>query len=125
MAAPSPSGRWRARPAPPPAVHVRRRRGQVPAGGGEHLHQQAGAQPAQPVHGRSRLPPLLRRQLPHDNRPQRVSNLGSGVIVSEDGFILTNHHVIEAADEIQVALPDGKTLEAEVVGTDPETDWRC
>ena len=57
-----------------------------------------------------------------NNRPQRVSNLGSGVIVSEDGFILTNHHVIEAADEIQVALPDGKTLEAEVVGTDPETD---
>jgi serine protease DegQ len=57
-----------------------------------------------------------------NNRPQRVSNLGSGVIVSVDGLILTNHHVIEAADEIQVALPDGKTLEAEVVGTDPETD---
>ncbi|OYY93147.1 MAG: 2-alkenal reductase [Hydrogenophilales bacterium 28-61-23] len=57
-----------------------------------------------------------------ENRPQRVSNLGSGVIVSEDGFILTNHHVVEAADEIQVSLPDGKTLEAEVVGTDPETD---
>ncbi len=57
-----------------------------------------------------------------NNRPQRVSNLGSGVIVSVDGLILTNHHVIEAADEIQVALPDGKTLQAEVVGTDPETD---
>lgn len=57
-----------------------------------------------------------------NNRPQRVSNLGSGVIVSEYGLILTNHHVIEAADEIQVALPDGKTLAAEVVGTDPETD---
>jgi serine protease DegQ len=53
---------------------------------------------------------------------QRVSNLGSGVIVSADGYILTNHHVIEAADEIQVALPDGKTLPAKVVGTDPETD---
>ena len=57
-----------------------------------------------------------------NNRPQRVSNLGSGVIVSQDGFILTNHHVIEAADEIQVAMPDGKTMEAKVVGTDPETD---
>ena len=57
-----------------------------------------------------------------NNRPQRVSNLGSGVIVSVDGLILTNHHVIEAADEIQVALPDGKILQAEVVGTDPETD---
>jgi serine protease DegQ len=57
-----------------------------------------------------------------ENQPQRVSNLGSGVIVSEDGYILTNHHVVEAADEIQVSLPDGKTLQAEVVGTDPETD---
>jgi len=57
-----------------------------------------------------------------ENRPQRVSNLGSGVIVSADGYILTNHHVVEAADEIQVALPDGKTLPADVVGTDPETD---
>jgi len=57
-----------------------------------------------------------------NNRPQRVSNLGSGVIVSADGYILTNHHVVEAADEIQVALPDGKTLPAKVVGTDPETD---
>ncbi|MDO9226010.1 MAG: Do family serine endopeptidase [Pseudomonadota bacterium] len=57
-----------------------------------------------------------------ENRPQRVSNLGSGVIVSADGYILTNHHVVEAADEIQVALPDGKTLPAKVVGTDPETD---
>ncbi len=70
--------------------------------------------------------PLFRRffgdQMPQQNRAQRVSNLGSGVIVSEDGFILTNHHVIEAADEIQVALPDGKTVAAEIVGTDPETD---
>jgi serine protease DegQ len=70
--------------------------------------------------------PLFRRffgdRFPTDNRPQRVSNLGSGVIVSEDGFILTNHHVVEAADEIQVALSDGLTLEAKLVGTDPETD---
>ena len=70
--------------------------------------------------------PAFRRffgdNLPMHNRPQRVSNLGSGVIVSQDGFILTNHHVIEAADEIQVALPDGKTLEAVVVGTAPDTD---
>jgi len=70
--------------------------------------------------------PFFRRffggRFPADNRPQRVSNLGSGVIVSEDGLILTNHHVVEAADEIQVALSDGKTLTAEVVGTDPETD---
>jgi serine protease DegQ len=70
--------------------------------------------------------PLFRRffgkQQKNDNQPQRVSNLGSGVIVSGDGYILTNHHVIEAADEIQVALPDGQTLPAKLVGTDPETD---
>jgi serine protease DegQ len=57
-----------------------------------------------------------------DNRPQRVSNLGSGVVVSQEGYILTNHHVVEAADEIQVALPDGRTLLARVVGSDPDTD---
>ena len=56
------------------------------------------------------------------SRTQRVSNLGSGVIVSADGYILTNHHVVESADEIQVALHDGRTLLAKVVGTDPETD---
>jgi Do/DeqQ family serine protease len=53
---------------------------------------------------------------------QRASSLGSGVIVSSSGFILTNHHVVESADEIEVALPDGKKLLAKVVGSDPETD---
>jgi serine protease DegQ len=57
-----------------------------------------------------------------DARPRQASNLGSGVIVSANGYILTNHHVVEAADEIQVALADGQTLPARVVGTDPDTD---
>ena len=57
-----------------------------------------------------------------DTRPRQASNLGSGVIVSPNGYILTNHHVVEAADEIQVALADGRTLPARVVGADPETD---
>ena len=56
-------------------------------------------------------------------RPQQTeTNLGSGVIVSDSGFILTNNHVIDGADEIQVALADGRSAVAEVVGTDPETD---
>jgi serine protease DegQ len=57
-----------------------------------------------------------------DARPRQASNLGSGVIVSPNGYILTNHHVVEAADQIQVALADGRTLPARVVGADPETD---
>lgn len=51
-----------------------------------------------------------------------LSSLGSGVIVSEDGYVLTNHHVINGADEIQVALRDGRETLAKVIGTDPESD---
>ncbi|MGE5641119.1 MAG: Do family serine endopeptidase [Clostridia bacterium] len=53
---------------------------------------------------------------------QRASSLGSGVIVSGSGYIITNSHVVEAADEIEVALADGKKLLAKVVGNDPDTD---
>lgn len=48
--------------------------------------------------------------------------LGSGVIVSSDGYILTNHHVIKGAEQVQVALHDGRVLPAGIVGTDPESD---
>ncbi|WP_447553190.1 S1C family serine protease [Vreelandella sp. EE22] len=51
-----------------------------------------------------------------------LSSLGSGVIISQDGYVLTNHHVINDADQIQVALRDGRETLAEVVGTDPESD---
>jgi serine protease DegQ len=68
--------------------------------------------------------PIFRRffgeQVPDE--AQRASSLGSGVIVSPAGYILTNHHVVEAADEIEVALADGKKLLAKVVGNDPDTD---
>ncbi|MEY3201897.1 MAG: hypothetical protein RIR70_1447 [Pseudomonadota bacterium] len=57
-----------------------------------------------------------------NERPQRAAGLGSGVIVSAEGFILTNNHVIEAADEIEVALNDSRKFKARVVGRDPDSD---
>jgi serine protease DegS len=57
-----------------------------------------------------------------NSRQRLESSLGSGVIISSEGYILTNNHVIEAADEIEVALRDGRTASANVVGTDPDTD---
>jgi serine protease DegQ len=53
---------------------------------------------------------------------QQSSSLGSGVIVSPEGLVLTNHHVVEAADNIEVLLSDGRRTKAKVVGSDPETD---
>jgi serine protease DegQ len=53
---------------------------------------------------------------------EQQASLGSGVIVSIDGYILTNNHVIEAADEIEVVLADGRKAKATLVGSDPETD---
>ena len=57
---------------------------------------------------------------PPDTEPS--SSLGSGVIVSPEGVILTNHHVISDADEIDVALADGRKVKAKIIGSDPETD---
>ncbi|MCX7194022.1 MAG: trypsin-like peptidase domain-containing protein [Proteobacteria bacterium] len=57
-----------------------------------------------------------------ESSPQQSASLGSGVIVSADGFILTNHHVVEAADQIEVALADGRKARAHVIGSDPEMD---
>ncbi|CAG9259153.1 MULTISPECIES: Do family serine endopeptidase [Burkholderia] len=51
-----------------------------------------------------------------------AANLGSGVIVSPEGYILTNQHVVDGADQIEVALADGRTGTAKVIGSDPETD---
>src|SRR5512137_2827944 len=55
-------------------------------------------------------------------RPERVAGLGSGVIAAAEGYVLTNHHVVQAADEIAVGLADGRRVAAVLVGVDPETD---
>tara|TARA_B100000749_G_scaffold90548_1_gene68797 strand:- start:126 stop:1445 length:1320 start_codon:yes stop_codon:yes gene_type:complete len=56
-------------------------------------------------------------------RQRRTRSLGSGVIIdSESGYVVTNHHVIENADQIRVRLDDGRSFEAKVVGADPEAD---
>ncbi len=57
-----------------------------------------------------------------DVGPQAQTGLGSGVIVSPDGYILTNNHVVEGADEIEVTLTDSRRARARIIGTDPETD---
>lgn len=69
--------------------------------------------------------PAVRRFFGMQDAPQRErlqGSLGSGVVVSASGYVLTNHHVIAGADEIRVALEDGREAMASVIGTDPGTD---
>ncbi len=69
--------------------------------------------------------PFFRRffGVPEQRRRREVRSAGSGVIVdAKNGYIITNHHVIENADEIEIALNDDRNLEAEIVGSDPGTD---
>lgn len=55
-------------------------------------------------------------------QPREVRGYGSGVIISNDGYIITNNHVIERADQVEVTLNDRRTFDAEIVGRDPSTD---
>lgn len=69
--------------------------------------------------------PSLRPFIQEQNERQRLSDptsLGSGVIASEQGYILTNYHVVEAADAIEVLLYDGQQAPAKFIGADPDTD---
>lgn len=77
------------------------------------------------------LPPGLRRffrefeeQGPRQGRPQprQGQSQGSGFFISEDGYVVTNNHVVQNAVEVQLVTDDGKTLTAKVIGTDPRTD---
>ncbi|WP_196158357.1 DegQ family serine endoprotease [Reinekea sp. G2M2-21] len=85
---------------------------------------------AQTKGGQSQEVPELFRyffgdQLPDDfqyNQPQPSQGLGSGFIMSEDGYILTNNHVVDGADEVKVRMTNGDEFKAEVIGTDPGSD---
>ncbi len=77
------------------------------------------------VRERVAMNPLLRQffgDIPNQERKHEQEGLGSGVIVSPDGYILTNNHVVEGADELKVSLSDDRELIAKVIGADPKTD---
>jgi Do/DeqQ family serine protease len=77
------------------------------------------------VHERVEANPLLRQffgDIPDQDRESKEVGLGSGVIVSSDGFILTNNHVVADADELTVVTSDGRKFTGKVVGADPKTD---
>ena len=71
---------------------------------------------SRPPQGRQRLPQV------RGEEPGLAPGSGSGFIISTDGFVVTNNHVIENAKDIRVSLADGRTVQAELKGADPSTD---
>ena len=73
---------------------------------------------------RQQVPPILRQLYGPgvQGREERLDGLGSGVIISSDGYILTNNHVVADADEVKVKLNDEREMIAKVIGADPKTD---
>ena len=69
----------------------------------------------------SNLPSFYRYFYDEDELPERIGT-GSGVIVSPDGYIITNNHVIEDSNEIEITTNDNKSYQAKIIGTDPDTD---
>lgn len=59
---------------------------------------------------------------PYQQQPQQAQSSGSGVILTEDGYIVTNNHVVEDAEKVDITLNDNRTFEAKIIGTDPSTD---
>lgn len=66
--------------------------------------------------------PFFRNLFPYELHRERVKSTGSGVVISPDGYVITNHHVIENALEIVVTLPGGKEFGADIIGSDKQTD---
>jgi serine protease Do len=101
-----------------PAVVNVRVRGQMP-------RTPSGEAPGIPEQFRRFLPPELRERFgergPEAPRPQR-RGIGSGFVIDPNGFVVTNHHVVDGAQTIDITLSDGRTLPGKVVGVDPETD---
>jgi len=88
-----------------------------------------GSGPAAGGRARLQLPPQFRNMIPPEMDPENapdetpdMQGTGSGVIVSADGYIVTNNHVVSGASEITVTLNDTRELKAELIGTDPKTD---
>jgi serine protease Do len=93
---------------------------------GERARSQSGEQGNQNPHEQEQIPEFFRRFFdvpgnPGYGRPDR-RGAGSGFIMESDGYIITNHHVIEDADEIIVRLADRREFEAELIGSDPQSD---
>jgi serine protease DegS len=65
---------------------------------------------------------FMSKNSPHSNKKQAETSSGSGIIIRDSGYILTNYHVIANRDEIYVRLNDGRSTLAELIGSDPETD---
>lgn len=61
-------------------------------------------------------------QMPPQQREQVRKSIGSGVVLSADGYIITNNHVVDSSTKLQVTLPDGKKVSAKIIGTDPKSD---
>ncbi len=84
---------------------------------------QAGEEADIPEIFRRMLPPGFQMPGPGQQGPQRRgTSMGSGFIISADGYVLTNHHVVDGADEVKVTLPDRRELTAKVVGSDQQYD---
>jgi serine protease Do len=79
---------------------------------------------AHPDMDEEQIPEFLRRyfQMPSPPRGRQRMSTGSGFIISDDGYIVTNHHVVEDADSVIVRMPDRAEYDAEVVGLDPRSD---